>query len=60
MCALLCGKFLYENRKKIQENQIVFVNTISNLYILGHKLHIYLDQSDDHKRIRSDKFNGKL
>lgn len=49
MCALLCGKFLYENRKKIQENQIVFVNTISNLYILGHKLHIYLDQSDDHR-----------
>ena len=45
LCAGSDNYFLYRKDKVAQ----VIMNAVGMLFALGHKLHVYLDESDDHK-----------
>ena len=49
MCALFYDKILIPalNNNKIYRNTLF--NSLTALFVLGKKLHVYLDQSDDHR-----------
>lgn len=48
MCALFFEKILISEVEKNQYGTPVFISLIA-LYVFGKKLHVYLDQSDDHR-----------
>ena len=57
LCAGSDNYFLYRKDKVAQ----VIMNAVGMLFALGHKLHVYLDESDDHKpymitKLKFEKF----
>lgn len=50
MSVLFYEKFILPSLKKSEKNQNVLWASICLLYILGMKLHVYLDESDDHRK----------
>lgn len=64
-CALIYVNMLYSwdgNYSFYREDKVarVIMNAISVLFSFGHKLHVYLDESDDHKPYMIQKYHSLL
>lgn len=65
LCALFYEKFLVPGVKNLREQKGIIWAYFCLLYFFGKKLHVYLDQSDDHrsyvakKSLQSDKGSGQ-
>lgn len=48
LCELFVEKFFTQLKEKPEYVKETFVRSLASLYVFGRKIHVYIDQSDDH------------